>query len=216
MIERLQRHEFKFEDKPFDVLEKDYPGCKSALQWWCNSNGEGSRFNIAYNKWLKEFIIANPPTFKISPKCCNYAKKSVAHKYVKDNQIDLSIYGVRKSEGGLRATMYDGCFSEGDFGCAEYRPLFWYKDQDRKEYEEYYGIVHSECYTEYGLKRTGCAGCPFGRDFEFELSVIEKYEPKLLKAVNNIFADSYEYTRKYRQFVREMNERSNQQITEKN
>lgn len=70
-----------------------------------------------------------------------------------------------------------------------------------------YDIEHSKCYTEYGLKRTGCAGCPFGRDFEYELEVIQKYEPKLYKAVNNIFGDSYEYTRKYREFVKKMNKK---------
>ena len=63
-------------------------------------------------------------------------------------------------------------------------------------------MQNSRCYTEYGLKRTGCAGCPFGKDFEFELEVIQKYEPKLYKAVNNIFGDSYEYTRKYREFYK--------------
>ena len=52
----------------------------------------------------------------------------------------------------------------------------------------------------YLRKRTGCAGCPYGKDFEFELEVIKKYEPKLYNAVNNIFGDSYEYTRKYLEF----------------
>ena len=52
------------------------------------------------------------------------------------------------------------------------------------------------------MKRSGCAGCPYGRDFEEELKIIEKYEPKLFKAVNNIFGDSYEYTRKYREFFK--------------
>ena len=52
-----------------------------------------------------------------------------------------------------------------------------------------------------------CSGCPYGRDFEEELKIIEKYEPKLYKAVNNIFKDSYEYTRKYREFYREMNKK---------
>ena len=61
-------------------------------------------------------------------------------------------------------------------------------------------IENSKCYTNYGLKRTGCAGCPFGRDFEKELEIIERYEPKLFKAVNNIFGDSYEYTRQYKEF----------------
>lgn len=64
--------------------------------------------------------------------------------------------------------------------------------------------MHSKCYTEYGLKRTGCVGCPYGRDFENELEVVQKYEPKLYKAVCNIFKDSYEYTRKYKAFVEDM------------
>lgn len=85
--------------------------------------------------------------------------------------------------------------------------MFWYKDSDKSEYEEKCGVTHSKCYTEYGLKRTGCAGCPFGREFEQELEIIKKYEPKLFKAVNNIFGDSYKYTRKYKKFCEEMNEK---------
>ena len=37
MINRLQTHNFKWEDKPFDKLIKEYPKCKSALEWWTNS-----------------------------------------------------------------------------------------------------------------------------------------------------------------------------------
>ena len=66
-------------------------------------------------------------------------------------------------------------------------------------------IVFCTGYEEYALRRTGCAGCPFGRNFEYELEVIGKYEPKLLKAVNNIFGDSYEYTRRYKEFAKEIN-----------
>ena len=61
-----------------------------------------------------------------------------------------------------------------------------------------------KCYTEYGLKRTGCCGCPYGRDFEDELKIIQEYEPKLYKAVKNIFKDSYKYTRKYMEFRKTM------------
>ena len=76
------------------------------------------------------------------------------------------------------------------------------------EYELAFDIVHSKCYTEYGLDRTGCAGCPFGKNFEFELEVIEKFEPKLFKAANKIFGDSYKYTRKYREFRKKMDEQN--------
>lgn len=206
-ISRLQRHDFKWEDKSFEELYKKYPKCKTALKWWCNANGEKSSFNIERNKWLKEFIIANPPTFQISFVCCEYAKKKPAKKYLNDNEYNLNITGLRKAEGGLRATAYKNCFTENCGSYDEYRPLFWYKNSDKEDYETNYGIMHSKCYTEYGLTRTGCAGCPFGRDFEYELEVIEKYEPKLFVAVNNIFGDSYEYTRKYKEFCKEMDDK---------
>lgn len=209
-IQRLQYHNFQWEDEDFDTLYKKYPQCKSALEWWCGAKGKGSHFNISQNKWLKEFMIANPPTFKISNKCCKYAKKDVVHKLLREGlqengevSFDLNVSGIRKAEGGIRSSVYKSCFDENESGCDNYRPLFWYKDSDKLDYENAYNIEHSRCYTEYGLKRTGCAGCPFGRNFEYELEVIKKYEPKLYKAVNYIFGDSYEYTRKYREFCKE-------------
>lgn len=74
-------------------------------------------------------------------------------------------------------------------------------ERHKKIYEQHYNIIHSRCYEEYGLKRTGCAGCPFGQNFEDELLAMKKYEPGLYKAVNHIFKDTYEYTRKYKEFV---------------
>lgn len=207
-ISRLQKHDFQWEDEPFDILLEKYPRCKAALRWWCNmfeNKGEReSSFNIRYNQYLKEFMIANPPQFRISNKCCHYAKKLVAQKYKANENVDLNIYGVRKAEGGARKSAYKTCFSTKDEGCDEFRPIFWYLNDTKKVYEQYYGIEHSKCYTEYGLKRTGCAGCPYGRDFEEELHVMEIHEPNLYIAVNNVFADSYKYTREYRQFVQKM------------
>ena len=200
-IHRLQLHNFEWEDKPYDELIKRYPNCKSALMWWCNEN-RGGLLNISNNKWLKEFMILNPIPFKVSNMCCQKAKKDAVSDLLKD--YDLSIYGVRKAEGGARATGIHSCFSNKD-GYSEYRPVFWYSNLDKKEYCDACDICHSDCYTEYGLKRTGCCGCPFGRDFEYELKVVRKYEPKFYKAINNIFKDSYDYTRKYREFAKKMN-----------
>ena len=209
MIQRLQRHNFKWEDKPFDELYKEYPKCKVALQWWCNCN-ISDRFNISRNKYLKEFMIANPPQFKISNKCCQYAKKDVAHKIIAENGYDLEVNGVRRAEGGIRDVAYKTCFdSDGEWD--RYRPLFWYTDEDRNRYITHYSVIPSDCYLEYGLKRTGCAGCPFGKNFEGELEVIQKYESKLYKAVMNIFGDSYAYTRAYKKFWEEMKAKEKQQ-----
>lgn len=205
-IMRLQRHGFQWEDEPYEDLIQRYPKCTSALRWWGSVNTapgyKSSWFSIDRHRFLKDFIIQNPPQFNISTKCCTYAKKNVAHQAYKEYGCDLDIIGVRKAEGGVRATNYHNCFSEGDI-CDHYRPIFWYKDADKAEYDKYFHIEHSRCYSEYGFKRTGCVGCPFNKHIIDELKTIEEYEPGLYKAVSVVFKDSYEYTKKYRDFVKQ-------------
>ena len=46
---------------------------------------------------------------------------------------------------------------------------------------------------------------------EEELDILREYEPNLYKAVNVIFGDSYEYTRKYREYVAKRLADSNQE-----
>lgn len=212
---RLQAHGFKWEDKPLQELLAEYPNCKTALQWWSNayySDEKGevkmSRFAIGRNKWLKEFIMQNPPDFPISNKCCDYAKKKPAKLFIKEHDADLDITGIRKAEGGIRSANFKTCFSPSKSkGCDTYRPVFWYTDHDKKVYEEHFDVMHSRCYTEYGLKRTGCVGCPFSPRISEELAVIREHEPKLYRAAMFVFGKSYEYTKKYREFQKMMNQK---------
>lgn len=203
-IYRLQRHDFKWEDEPFEVLLQKYPRCKSALKWWCNvfpkrDNGKESSLNIAYTPFLKEYIIANPPP-PISAKCCEKAKKAPAAKYQAAHDFDLICTGVRKAEKGMRAENYKSCFTKGFAGPDSYRPLFWLSDKDKQDFKDHYGVAYSDCYEVWGMKRTGCPGCPYGKEFEQELDLMQKYEPKFYKAAINIFGASYEYTRGYLRF----------------
>lgn len=208
MINRLQKHNFDFSrgDRPFGELLAQYPQYKGALRWWCNMNGKDgkkSSFNINRFYMLREFMIENPPDFPISCECCNGAKKNNAKEYEHENDIDLNILGLRKAEGGVRAVAIGTCFTDANCkNIATYRPIWWFTDDDKQKYENTHNVVHSDCYTKYGLHRTGCAGCPFGSGFENELTILQKYEPKLYKAVCAIFGKSYEYTRKYREFVK--------------
>jgi 3'-phosphoadenosine 5'-phosphosulfate sulfotransferase (PAPS reductase)/FAD synthetase len=202
MIEALQKVDFQWKDEPYEVLIQKYPGKSSYLKWWCNLNKYKS-YNIERKLFLKEFLIANPPTFKISNKCCKYAKKLVAIQFDKENNIDLHINGVRKYEGGVRAGI-DTCFTFGKKNADRYRPLFWYKVSDESEYEMIFNISHSDCYTKWGMKRTGCVGCPYNIYLENDLKLIAQYEPKMLNACNHIFGDSYNYTKLYREFVKQM------------
>jgi hypothetical protein len=53
------------------------------------------------------------------------------------------------------------------------------------------------------MKRTGCAGCPFNKNFEDDLTTIKMHEPNLYKAVVNVFGVAYDYTRKFIEFKKE-------------
>lgn len=205
-IYRLQKHGFRWEDKPFDELYKEYPHCKSALRWWCNMWGENGQCNIKNKPWLKEFMIQDPPQFRISNACCEGAKKKTAEQIRKDIAPDLDCQGVRKAEGGVRSMAYTSCFDQKAGGCDKFRPIFWMRKEDKEAYEQAFGLKHSDCYEVYGLQRTGCACCPFGRDWEFELQVAQKYEPDLYRAAMHVFGPSYEYTRRYMEFRRKMKE----------
>ena len=153
---RLQAHRFQWEDESLEVLLQRYPRCKTALQWWCGerySDEDGvqkiSRFSIYRNRFLKEFIMQNPPDFSISNKCCEYAKKKPAKRIVKEHDADLDITGIRQAEGGIRSAAYKTCFSESKSkGCNTFRPVFWYTDGDKKDYEQLFDVQHSRCYTE--------------------------------------------------------------------
>ena len=141
----------------------------------------------------------------ISDKCCEWTKKNVAHKYYKDNSIDVVCTGVRKAEGGVRASTYKNCFSQTNSrGEAQYRPLFWFTDADCAEYREALGVERSRCYTQYGFKRTGCSGCPFSRKLFEDMQATIMFEPEMNKLANIVFKESYEYTWKYREFQQKM------------
>ena len=218
LIERLQKHNFDFKNdgnKSYEELKEKYKGIDSALGWWCNEypnrKGRVSHFNINAFKYLKEFMIENPPDFKISNKCCKGAKKDPSKKYQEENKIDLKILGLRSAEGGVRTTAIKSCFTDNGLDMnkpSEYRPIWRFDNNTKQKYKEICDVKYSDCYEKYGFTRTGCCACPFGSKFDDELNEIQKHEPKLYNAVNNIFGKSYEYTRKYKKFKEELKEKN--------
>lgn len=204
-IYRLQKHNFTWEDKPYEELIQKYPNCQIALKWWCNARSEDSWFNIKRNTWLKEFMIKNPPPFKVSSKCCDGAKKRPADNYYKTHQVDISIIGIRKAEGGARAVHKDQLEYSKSHKMQMFYPILFFTDSDRSEYETEFSIAHSKCYSEYGMVRTGCAACPLGQDFTLKRKILREYEPKLSKAIENMWGEVYEYTNKYHEFQKMMN-----------
>lgn len=193
-ISRLQHHNFNWDIGTIEEPVDKYPNCQGALAWWYGTKG---RFIVS--KIMRDYIHDNPPDFPISDRCCYYAKKKPSGDMEKELKADLVCLGLRRAEGGVRSSISQ-CFNSNKGKADRYYPCFWWTDEDKSAFEQVYNITHSDAYTVYGFKRTGCAGCPFNSKFEEELKVLHKYEPKLATAVEHIFAPSYEYTRPYRKF----------------
>jgi 3'-phosphoadenosine 5'-phosphosulfate sulfotransferase (PAPS reductase)/FAD synthetase len=205
VMNRLQRHGFDWHDLPENATPEKYGRCKSALDWYfcrraLGKNGKSS-YQINRYKLLREFIMANPPDFKISDKCCDYAKKNVSNEFDKAFKPDLKIIGMRQAEGGRRAGSVKNCFTPAkESSIANYRPLWFFTDEDKRIYKEWRGIRYSDCYEVWGFKRTGCAGCPCSSKALEELKIAAQYEPGKVKAAFTVFGESYEYREAYNNF----------------
>lgn len=188
-------------------LRERYPKCESLINFICCCNRDGEpRPNIQLvinsSRYMRDFLMENPPDFPISAKCCDYCKKQVAHRVQKD--YDMVITGERRDEGGMRSVPRKDssamCFTETRDGKYRLRPLYYVSDADKAWYKENYGIRYSNAYEVYGLKRTGCCGCPISYRAVADLALIGQYEPSVAKAAWNIFGKSYEYRRQYNEY----------------
>ena len=200
-ISRLQKHGFCWEDMPLSWLLAKYPRARVACRFWTNDWGEKSRFNINWIRYLKEFLMLKRPTIKISSMCCNVSKKGPLEKYQKSVKADLYITGERKAEGGARAGGHSDCFERAKKQKMDhYMPLWFWDDETKAWYKKHEKILYSDCYEVYGLKRTGCVGCPYGQNLWDELEIMQQYEPQCYKLCMNVFLDGYFLRREFESF----------------
>lgn len=196
-LSRLQAHNFDFSDVTLDEGLSRFGRVRAALRWWCNDWGDGSMFNISRNKGLKEFLISEKPEIRFSASCCAISKKEPLKKFADDTQADLIITGVRKAEGGVRSSAYSSCFRECAKGPSMFMPLFFMSGDEKAYYESREKIKHSDCYEVWGMRRTGCVGCPFALGRHSELELARAHEPEVYRACLKIFGDAYTLTDKY-------------------
>lgn len=130
----------------------------------------------------------------ISKKCCDISKKKPLHDYMKANDVDLNVTGERKAEGGQRAAAHRSCFECHTDGINKYMPLWWWSDETKADFKQAEKIRFSDCYEVYGMKRTGCCGCPYNLNLNSDLAIMRHYEPQLFKACMNVFGQSYRLT----------------------
>lgn len=159
------------------------------------ANDPKMHFRFTENeKELAKYLDEN--NINVSSMCCDVSKKKPLKEYQTEHGIDLSISGERKAEGGNRAITHKSCFEEQKL-CDKYMPLFWWSDYVKLVFKETEGIKYSDCYEIWGMKRTGCVGCPFGHETAKELELMFRYEPGLFKACMSVFGQAYELTDRF-------------------
>lgn len=145
---------------------------------------------------LAEYIRAN--NIKISNFCCEKSKKKPLRDYCKENEITLNVTGERKAEGGQRASSHHSCHEPKTTKHLEkYMPLFWWSDRVKKFFKDNENLIYSDCYEVYGMKRTGCVGCPYDVRLGETLRIMQNYEPDLYRVCWRVFGVAYELTQKF-------------------
>ena len=191
-------------------LRERFPNSEQGINFLCCCNSAGEpRPNIQLvinsSAFMYDFMKENPPQFRMSAKCCDFCKKQLAHKVQKG--YEMVITGERRDEGGMRSvprsvdangTM---CFHEESDGTFRFKPLYYVSDKDKAYWKNFAGIRYSDAYEVYGMKRTGCCGCPISYRAVDDLKLIEPYEPNLVRAAWNVFGDSYRYRKQYKEYV---------------
>lgn len=209
-IGSLQSHGFKFDDASYEEMIE--MGCsESYVKWWHNMYKQRpgcehlpKMFNINFHKYLKPFLQANPPQFKISKHCCDESKKKPSKKLIKEFNADVVCLGVRRAEGQQRAKAYSKCFITKS-NVHEYLPILWWDNDCKKYFEDMMGIQHSALYyPPYSFARVGCLGCGYNLKLEEDLEKIRVNDPELYKAAITVFKNSIEYTKLYKEYVKEM------------
>lgn len=133
---------------------------------------------------------------KVSNKCCYKIKKEVAEQWKELNNREITITGMRSSEGGLRGSL-KGCAIFGSGKLLKFHPLQplendfidWYiKERDIKLCELYY--------PPFNFNRTGCKGCPYAPDLQKQLDIMAAYLPAERKQCEQLWGKVYQEYRR--------------------
>lgn len=142
-------------------------------------NGENPILNL--NKKGRSLLLSGQ-LHKVSNKCCKYNKDKAMEQWGRENGRK-AIMGVRGEESKTRKAKYTSCLTS----IGQFTPLYDWTDEMIDLVYRVYQIPIPECY-QY-LERTGCAGCPYGRHIETELSLLPELQRK---ASIDFFRESYD------------------------
>lgn len=134
---------------------------------------------------------------KISDKCCDELKKKTAHRYEKKSGRNISIIGLRMSEGGQRANQKGCVLFDSNNNLKKFKPLNPVTDEFMDWYIKSRNIKLCRLYYDpFNFKRTGCKGCPFALDLQNQLETMERFLPSERRQCEYIWKPVYDEYRR--------------------
>jgi 3'-phosphoadenosine 5'-phosphosulfate sulfotransferase (PAPS reductase)/FAD synthetase len=131
------------------------------------------------NKRARALLLSGQ-LHKVSGECCKYLKKQPLINYQKKNKVK-PIIAIRSQEGIMRKKI-NSCFHKN----GSFTPIHDLTNDLLKKIEIKFNIHVPEIYNV--LQRTGCMGCPYGRNIQKELDLLN---PAQRKFVEDYFEESY-------------------------
>lgn len=138
-----------------------------------------AKFNIPVK--ARELVLSET-LHKVSGDCCKYTKKIPLISYSKSTN-KKPILGIRGTESLQRRSIYKTCLNPN----GNFTPLYDFTDEMINAIYIEHDIEIPNIYKH--IDRTGCAGCPYGRNTEYELTLLPENQKN---AIINIFKESYD------------------------
>lgn len=191
----LEKYGYPFKSKEHSEKLRLYQNGSRSSSWLKNYLNEKSKHfkcpAILMYQFRDDFQMS------ISNKCCLKLKKEPAHRWATKNDMDCTITGMMKSEGGQRASKMQCVVKDKDGNIKKFHPLAKVSEEWEKWFIQKYEIkLCSLYYPPFNFKRTGCKGCPFSLDLQEQLSVMEKYMPNERKQCEIIWKPVYDEYRR--------------------
>ena len=175
---------------------------------------QNSGMTKTVEKYLSEGVYSCPdklryqftPEFKLKvhDMCCRQLKKQPAHTWETENGKSIIITGMRKSEGGQRASGKQcSVFRSRDDGqdrtgtLKKFHPVYYVPNDFMDMFVSRFGVKLPDLYyAPYNFTRTGCKGCPFNTKLGKDLETLEKFFPAERKQCEIVWGPVYDEYRR--------------------
>lgn len=152
---------------------------------------DGGKMQLQCPEMLK-YQFTPSFSLKVSDKCCKNMKKRPALAYERESGRKVAITGIRKAEGGQRASI-GGCVVFKGGALHRFHPLFVVSEEWEDWYVSTREIKLCELYyPPYNFKRTGCKGCPFNPELRRDLETMQRLLPGEYRQCWAIWGPVYE------------------------